>query len=113
LCNGDKCKTTYRIIIMYNNISLLKQCEEYYYNNKNYTSTDNRHFALCESCFWSATIFKWGKKQEQIINTCPACFNENSISLIPLTRDEVYELSIRSKGGLEMKFSKVIKSPGY
>ena len=98
---------------MYNNISLLKQCEGYYYNNKNYTSTDNRHFALCESCFWSATIFKWGKKQEQIINTCPACFNENSISLIPLTRDEVYELSIRSKGGLEMKFSKLIKSPGY
>jgi hypothetical protein len=92
---------------MYNNISLLKHRGGYHNN-----STD-RHFALCESCFWSATIFKSGKKQEQIINTCPACFNENSISLIPLTRDEIYELSARSTGGLEMKFSKLIKSPDY
>jgi hypothetical protein len=72
------------------------------YNNY---STD-RHFVLCESCFWSATIFKSDKKQEQIINTCPVCFNDHSISLILLTKDEVYELSTRSKGGLEMKFSK-------
>jgi hypothetical protein len=71
--------------------------------------TSHRHFALCESCFWSATIFKSDKKQEQIINTCPICFKENSVSLIPLTKDEAYELSIRSKGGLEMKFSKLIK----
>jgi hypothetical protein len=98
---------------MYNNISLLKQCEEYYYNDKNYTITDNRHFALCDSCFWSATIFKSGKKQEQIINTCPICFNEDSITLIPLTRDEAYESSVRSKGGLEIKFSKLIKNPYY
>ena len=68
--------------------------------------TTNRHFALCKSCFWSATIFKSDKKQEQIINTCPICFDENNISLIPLTKDEAYELSTRSKGGLEMKFSK-------
>jgi hypothetical protein len=73
---------------------------------------DNRHFALCESCFWSATIFKSGNKQEQIINACPVCFNDNSISLIPLAKDEAYELSVRSKGGLE-KFSKLSKSSGY
>ena len=48
----------------------------------NYT-TDNRHFALCESCFWSATIFK-SYIQEHKTNTCPVCFNDNSISLIPL-----------------------------
>jgi hypothetical protein len=56
--------------------------------------------------FWSATIFKSDKKEEQNINTCPICFNENNISLIPLTKDEVYELSTRPNGGLEMKFSK-------
>ena len=64
---------------------------EYYYDNKNkknnnYT-TDNRHFALCESCFWSATIFK-SYIQEHKTNTCPVCFNVNSISLIPLKRDK-------------------------
>ncbi len=57
--------------------------------------------------FWSATIFISNKKQEQIINTCPICFDENNnISLIPITKDEVYELSVRSKGGLEVKYSK-------
>jgi hypothetical protein len=84
-----------------NNDSQLIQSIEY---NNNYTS--HPHFALCESCFWSATIFKSDKKQEQIINTCPVCFNDRSISLIPLAKEEVYELSIRPKGGLEIKFSK-------
>jgi hypothetical protein len=89
----------------------------YYYDNKNknknnYTTTDNCHFALCESCFWSATIFK-SYIQEHKTNTCPVCFNVNSISLIPLKRDEAYELSVRSKGGLEIKFSRLMKSTGY
>jgi hypothetical protein len=88
-----------------NNDSQLIQSVKY---NNNYTS--HRHFALCESCFWSATIFKSDKKQEQIINTCPTCFNGNNISLIPLTKDEVYELSARSKGGLEMKFFYMTRS---
>ena len=43
-------------------------------------------------CFWSATIFK-SDLQEHKINTCPICFNDDSISLIPLTR-EVYKLSV-------------------
>jgi hypothetical protein len=90
---------------MHNNNSQVIQSVGY---NNNYTTT-NRHFALCESCFWSATIFKSDKKQEQIINTCPVCFDENNISLIPLTKDEYYELSTRSKGGLEIKFSILIK----
>ena len=86
-----------------NNNSRLIQSIEY----NNYTS--HRHFALCESCFWSATIFKSDKKQEHKTNACPVCFNDNSVSLIPLTKDEAYELSTRSKGGLEMKFSKLVK----
>jgi hypothetical protein len=72
------------------NISLLKQSVGY--NNYN---TDH-HFVLCESCFWGATIFKSDKKKERIINTCPVCFNDNSISLIPFAKKEDYELSIRS-----------------
>ena len=108
LGKGDKCRITYTkivrciiiIMIVSNNNSQVIQTVEY----NNYTS--HRHFALCESCFWSATIFTSDKKQEQNINTCPICFKENNISLIPLTKDKVYELSTRSKGGLEMKFSK-------
>jgi hypothetical protein len=60
-------------------------------NNSNYY-TDNCHFVLCKLCFWSATIFK-SDLQEHKTNTCPICFNDDSISLIPLTR-EVYKLSV-------------------
>ncbi len=78
------------------------------YNNSNYY-IDNCHFALCKLCFWNATIFK-SDLQEHKTNTCPDCLNDNSVSLIPLTTDDVYELSVRSKGGLEMKFSKIAKA---
>ena len=98
---------------MYNNTTKPLIQSLGYKNNKNnnYITTDNRHFALCESCFWSATIFK-SDIQEYKTYTCPVCFNNNSISLIPLVRDEGYKLSVRSKGGLEMKFSRLMKSTG-
>ena len=80
------------------NYSLTPQVESSY-------NTPARQFVLCESCFWSATIFESTQKQIQIYNSCPVCSKSN-ISLIPLANDEAYELQVRSKGGLEMKFSK-------
>ena len=83
------------------NYSLTPQVERSY-------NTPARQFVLCESCFWSATIFESTQKQVQIYNSCPVCSKSN-ISLIPLANDEAYELQVRSKGGLEMKFSKANK----
>jgi hypothetical protein len=71
-------------------------------------------FALCESCFWCATIFhKSAIKQEQeehIIESsnnndrqqqiCPAC-KKKSISLIPLSKDEISRMSMEGKRGLD------------
>ena len=72
-------------------------------------------FAICESCFWCATIFhKAAVKQEHKEYTigasvnfqiCPACKNK-CISLIPLAKDEMYRISMESKRGLEIEFSK-------
>ena len=76
---------------MHNNSQLIQRVG---YNN-NYTS--HRHFALCELCFWSATIFTSDKKQEHKTNACPVCFNDNSVSLVPLAKDEVYQLPLDSK----------------
>jgi hypothetical protein len=70
--------------------------------------TADRQFALCESCFWSATILRSRERNVHIINSCPIC-SSDSISLIPLTNDDVYELRFRSKGGLEIKFSRANK----
>jgi hypothetical protein len=74
--------------------------------DSNLKNSTGHQFALCESCFWSATIFKL-KEQKRIIalDVCPVCLNRN-ISLIPLTVNEIYELSLGSKGGVEIKFSK-------
>ena len=76
-------------------------------------------FAICESCFWCATIFhKATIKQEQkeyLVESnnntlqqqmCPTCKNK-SISLIPLAKDEIYTISTEGKRGLEMEFSKL------
>jgi hypothetical protein len=56
-----------------------------------------KHFALCESCFWSATVFGAG------VQACPSCACEN-VSMIPLAGDEQYRLKM--SGGLEMSFSR-------
>lgn len=58
------------------------------------------HFALCESCFWSASILRM---KEQV--ACPMCVNA-SISMIPLAIDEQYRIKIDSGAGLELSFSK-------
>lgn len=57
------------------------------------------HFALCESCFWSATILRMEK---QVI--CPAC-TDSEVSLIPLAIDEQYKIKLGSSAGLELSFS--------
>ncbi len=61
------------------------------------------HFALCESCFWSATILKM---KEPI--ACPTC-PDSSVSLIPLAADEQYRIDLGSNAGLELSFSKRIR----
>ena len=64
----------------------------------------DRQFALCESCFWSSTVLRSGERNAHITKSCPICSSDN-ISVIPLTNDDVHELDVRSKGGLEIKFS--------
>ena len=59
----------------------------------------NRLFALCEKCYWTATILR-----EIQTCVCAVC-HSNKVALIPLGYDEMYEYSLDSKQGLEIKFS--------
>ena len=68
-----------------------------------------RQFAICEFCFWCATIFYKSDtgnndslSEQQI---CPVCKNK-SISLVPLAKDEGYTIAMEGKRGLEIEFSK-------
>jgi hypothetical protein len=78
-----------------------------------------RQFAICESCFWCATIFYIATEQRQAHlgnstnnnnnlrqQVCPTCKNKN-ISLIPLAKDERYTIAMESKRGVEMEFAKL------
>lgn len=57
-----------------------------------------RTFALCNSCFWSATLFS------EATMACPACATD--VSLIPLTIDEEYRLKVSPASGVEISFSR-------
>ena len=59
----------------------------------------NRLFALCESCYWTATIFTKIESYE-----CPAC-RAGNVALIQLSLDEKYELQFKPEQGLDIKFS--------
>ena len=59
----------------------------------------NRLFALCESCYWTATIFTKIESYE-----CPGC-RAGNVALIPLSLDEKYELQFKPEHGLDIKFS--------
>ena len=67
-----------------------------------------RQFAICESCFWCATIFQRldvSNNNSDSREQCQLCKNK-SISLVPLAKDEGYTIAIEGKRGLEIEFSK-------
>ena len=71
-----------------------------------------RQFAICESCFWCATVFQKADNNSSMNNngslqqqTCPLCKNK-SISLITLAKDEGGTIAMEGRRGLEIEFSK-------
>ena len=71
--------------------------------NNNNNNNSKYSFALCNLCFWCATIFfKLGKRDNNDNNyrilsyTCPLCFNPN-ISLIPLASEMPIKYQIVAK----------------
>jgi predicted RNA-binding Zn-ribbon protein involved in translation (DUF1610 family) len=54
---------------------------------------DSRSLALCESCYWTATVFTKIESFE-----CPVCRDEN-VQLIPLSMDEKYEYQLEPNKG--------------
>ena len=61
----------------------------------------NRLFALCESCYWTATIFIRIDSYH-----CPLC-HSSDVALIPLSSDEKYEFDFERKRGFQIKFSRL------
>jgi predicted RNA-binding Zn-ribbon protein involved in translation (DUF1610 family) len=65
--------------------------------NLNNNSNDEYSFALCNLCFWCATIFfKLEKRENRIPYVCPLCFNSD-IVLISLSREMPMKYEIIAK----------------
>ena len=76
----------------------LKECVHTVILEKKYDYS-NRLFALCESCYWTATIFTKIEAYQ-----CPVCQSKD-VALFPLGRDEKHEYSLAPNDGLQVKFS--------
>ena len=61
-------------------------------------------FALCESCFWTASYFLKSHTDNQTV-VCPLCMKV--VTFIPLEKNERYLIDIEPKRGLEIQFSKI------
>ncbi|MGA7010219.1 MAG: hypothetical protein WB612_10835 [Nitrososphaeraceae archaeon] len=61
---------------------------------------DRYQFAICESCYWTATIFDICEKQDL---PCPICRNDQ-IALIPLSMNEEYCYTVKPERGLDIEF---------
>ena len=59
----------------------------------------NRLFALCESCYWTATMFLKVESYH-----CPVC-QSMDVALILLSSEEKYEYSLEPEQGLQVSFS--------
>jgi len=68
---------------------------------KRKTENTQRYFAICDFCYWSATILASDRSGE--IEDCPLC--SERLSLIPLNIDETYIIDFTSRG-IEMAFAK-------
>jgi hypothetical protein len=60
-------------------------------NNENNNNDKQYHFAVCKTCFWTATFLRIKRTINNDISnydtkciSCPVCFDHQSISLIPL-----------------------------
>jgi hypothetical protein len=71
----------------------------------------NRQFAICEYCHWCATFFVNSVSEDTMndhsFRFCPMCNKENSVSQMPLQKNEAYRISFEDKRGLDMQFLKV------
>ena len=61
---------------------------------------------------WSATFFVTSTSEataigDDSLKICPGSYKENSISLIPLQRNEAYRYTFEDKRGLDIQFLKL------
>ena len=67
--------------------------------------TKQRHFLLCESCFWCASSISLVSMDW----ICPVCNNSNKIeSIPPIQNNEIYKFDYNQRYGVILEFSELV-----
>jgi hypothetical protein len=67
--------------------------------------TKQRHFLLCESCFWCASSI-YLVSMDWI---CPVCSNNsNKVESIPIQNNEIYKFDYNQRYGVILEFSELV-----
>ena len=72
-------------------------------NEKKGIITKQRHFLLCESCFWCASSI-YLVSMDWI---CPVCSN-SKIESIPIENNEMYKFNYNQRHGVILEFSELV-----
>ena len=73
-------------------------------NEKKRIITKQRHFLLCESCFWCASSISLVSMDR----ICPVCNNSNKIESIPIQNNEIYKFDYNQRHGVILEFSESV-----
>lgn len=69
--------------------------------------TKQRHFLLCESCFWCASSI-YLVSMDWICPVCSNNNNSNKVESIPIQNNEIYKFDYNQRYGVILEFSELV-----
>jgi hypothetical protein len=69
-------------------------------NNINISTRAKRHFVICNSCFWCASLYSDSRTVK-----CPLCNSYSNLESIPLSKNESFKFDYHSRTGIVLEFS--------
>jgi hypothetical protein len=70
-------------------------------NNNNIYNGSKRHFVMCNTCFWCASLYSDSRTIK-----CPLCNSYSNLESIPLSKNESFKFDYHSRTGIILEFSR-------
>jgi hypothetical protein len=70
-------------------------------NDSNIYTRAKRHFVICNSCFWCASLYSDSRTIK-----CPLCNSYGNLESIPISTNESFTFDYHSRTGIVLEFSR-------
>ena len=70
-------------------------------NDSNIYTRAKRHFVICNSCFWCASLYSDSRTVK-----CPLCNSYSNLESIPISENESFKFDYHSRTGIILEFSR-------